>query len=93
MRGRKYTAVSPNPRRYSYTIGSIDRSLGRHSGDQETPSPLNISHIFEFENDYEDDEVPNEDHNLTYSKVSVLTPIRSHRNSLLSNENEFIIKR
>ena len=29
-------------------LDSYDRSLDRHSGDQVNPSPLNISHSFEY---------------------------------------------
>ncbi len=32
-------------------LDSYDKSLNKHSGDEETPSPLNISHSFEYFNE------------------------------------------
>ena len=32
-------------------LDSYDKSLNRHSCDEETPSPLNISHSFEYLNE------------------------------------------
>ena len=32
-------------------LDSYDKSLNRHCGDNETPSPLNITHSFEYLNE------------------------------------------
>ena len=40
-------------------LDSNDGSLDRHSGDHETPSPLNISHSFEYLEEPEVIEVDN----------------------------------
>jgi len=50
-------------------LDSYDKSLNKHSGDEETPSPLNISHSFEYFN--EPDEVDPVDE--VKSRVSVLS--------------------
>jgi hypothetical protein len=32
-------------------LDSYDKSLNRHSGDEDNPTPLNITHSFEFDNE------------------------------------------
>ncbi len=50
-------------------LDSYDKSLNKHSGDEETPSPLNISHSFEYFNDRVEVQAENE----IKSRVSVLS--------------------
>ncbi len=58
-------------------LDSNDGSLDRHCGDHETPSPLNISHSFEYLEEPElvefDNEVLSYDEEVK-SRISVLSP-------------------
>lgn len=74
-------------------LDSYDGSLDRHSGDQETPSPLNISHSFEYLEEPEIVEVNNEvasDDEKVRSIVSVLSPLEGEESRNVSSSSSIV---